>query len=210
MHCRIDDALATGDLKLVREAIDYSHDNLWGVSAGNTKDMVGNVDGNLIWELVIAPECVANHNAQLQLFVPGSTQAMHSRSRFNDRDEHSTSAQYKMRMKARGHSQHGRSKMILGPWKDNSKPAPHQDSCEVYAACHCYEAIVDAFIEDPTNVQLQMTVSHGLKDVIMLKPGVPDIWKRKIVTMLNEHSTGSGCGIQQAVNLRIRHAKGFI
>ena len=195
MHCRIDDALATGDLTWAREAIDYSRDNLRSVSAGNIKDMVGSVDGNLLWELVIAPEFVANHNAQLQLFLPCSTQAMHSRSRFNDRDEHSTSAQYKMRMKARGHSQHGRSKMILGPWKDNSKPSPHQDSCEVYAACHCYEAIVDAFTEDPTNVQLRMTVSHGLKDVIMLKPSVTEIWKRKIVTMLNENNTGSGFGI---------------
>ena len=43
----------------------------------------------------------------------------------------------------------------------------------------------------------------------MLKPSVPDIWKRNIVTMLNENNTGSGFGIQQAVNLRIRHVKGF-
>ena len=53
-----------------------------------------------------------------------------------------------------------------------------------------------------------MTVFQVLKDVIMLKPSVPDIWKRKIATMLNENNTGSGFGIQQAVNLRIRHAKG--
>ena len=54
-----------------------------------------------------------------------------------------------------------------------------------------------------------MSISHGLKDVIMLKPGVPEIWKRNIVTMLNENNTGSGFRIQQAVNFRIRHAKGF-
>ena len=77
-------------------------------------------------------------------------------------------------MKARGYSQHGRSKMIVGPWEDSECKPPHPDSCEVYAACHCYEAIVEAYLEDQTNVQLLMTVTNGLRDVIRLKPGVPE------------------------------------
>jgi len=96
--------------------------------------------------------------------------------------------------------------MIVGPWEDSECKPPHPDSCEVYAACHCYEAIVEADLEDQTNVQRQMTVTNGLRDVIRLKLGVPELWKRTNVCMLNENNTGSGFGIQQAVNLRIRHA----
>ena len=213
---RISDALALGDVSGVRESIDFSRENLWSNTITNNKDIVGDVDGNLLWELVIAPEFVETQQACMAIFVPDITDSngklvpMHKQSRFNDRDEHSTWAEYKRRMNARGYSQHGRSKMIVGPWEDSECKPPHPDSCEVYAACHCYEAIVEAYLEDQTNVQLWMTVNkNGLRDGIRLKPGVPELWKRKMVCMLNENNTGSGFGIQHAVNLRIRHAKSF-
>ena len=180
MHCthyRINDALARGDVTAVQQAIDVG--DLWNNSISNVKDVVGNVDGNLLWELVIAPTFVQSHNAQLSIFIPGMTTPMHARSRHNDRDEHSTRAQYKTRMKARGYAQHGRSKMIVGPWEDETRPAPHADSCEIYAACHCYEAIADAYAEDPDDPQLKMTVDGGLKDVIVLNARVPDAWETR-------------------------------
>ena len=60
---RINAALASGDLKLVKNAINYSSDNLWSTTTTNIKDMVGNVDGNLLWEMVIAPEFVSTAQA---------------------------------------------------------------------------------------------------------------------------------------------------
>ena len=147
--------------------------------------------------------------AHLELFITDTTIPLHYRSRFNDRDENSTRALYKKRMKERGYAQHGRSKMIVGPWEDDSRAAPNAASCEIYAACHCYEALCEAFIEDCDNPQLKIAIENGLRDVIMLKPHVPEVWKRKIVVMLNENNTGSGFGIQQCVNLRLRHARNF-
>ncbi len=192
------DKLKDSDLLSVIQNLDFSEENLWGPK-DNVQQRVGNIGKKVLWELIILPIYIQSEEVHLDVFwidrrdARGRPLPKHKRSKLNDRNEADTRDNCKASIKVCGLQQQASSMMIVIATDDIDLAA--LGSKDVLAACHRYEGLVDAFYEEPHNLQVAMSVQRKLKAMEM-KPETPADIQVHAVNTQNEHQLGSLFSVQ--------------
>ena len=204
-------------LEEIVRTLDFSEANLW--EPRDSFKHRFNLDGLLLWDLVILQKYVKDDHAAFPVFKEGYADThgkpigLHIRSPRNDRDEYETRERYKRSIRADGYQQNARSRTVTIPLPN----APHPECRMLLAAAHCYEALVDCALENyecvqkrlPQNPRVQLSVKRGLQDCIDLHPNTPDDIQEWIVRNFNKFNCGSGQNLVQTWNVRVKLAQQF-
>ena len=103
------------------------------------------------------------------------------RSKFNARDEVSSRSEYKASILEHGMNWDARSKVVtIAADQEDLELHMYEPSVrvllrDVLAACHCCEAVLELWAEQPSHPQVKLAISQGALYVVDMKPGVPEV-----------------------------------